>query len=544
MSKISISRITNILWSTLLGMASFLISGVMACIEILLLDNYILATLIAGGTGGFFFSIFLRKRKMIGKMTIAGLAAVPVGFWSAFTLAEGFFSISFLQVPGNIQNVIAVVLMSILCGVVFGAIVYGRKAIWLFSVVCGIVSFIFWFLAAVPKPEHWMGEWLENMTFFGKIDLTLLEIILSFGIGIGLSIGLYEMLKQRRPDFIFYRKEGIILTCCLFVLGILVLLFFLSQSPYKKGLSYEEAGTLENGILNNGWVSETEDYIFYINRYSNSHNQEELDFDNVLIRRDRDWTNRTELTESSVEEFVVDENYIYYTDESENNHLYRMNDNGGEVILVSDENIKSLTVSDGIIYYSTSDGIYKLDYINNELMKLSSSGYGLFVNKDWVYYFVNEDWKYGCSNSLSRVKIDGTEDQKLLDGINDYYIAADAIYYIREEEAPYGLFTITLYKQAFDTAEETEIVTIEHVDTAMLDGDYLYYTLFAEDEEGAYVGDGTYRINLDGTGTEMKTKVSIGHFDTIQGDWAYFPGMNNGYTDRVKLDGSVAVHLN
>ena len=65
MPKINTSKITYILWSMLLGMASFLISGVIACIVIVLLDNYILATIIAGGIGGFLLPKEYNKQDMM-----------------------------------------------------------------------------------------------------------------------------------------------------------------------------------------------------------------------------------------------------------------------------------------------------------------------------------------------------------------------------------------------------------------------------------------------------------------------------------------------
>ncbi len=46
---------------------------------------------------------------------------------------------------------------------------------------------------------HWIKVWLENLFhIFGKIDLNFLMIITGFGIGVGLSMGLYSMTKQRR----------------------------------------------------------------------------------------------------------------------------------------------------------------------------------------------------------------------------------------------------------------------------------------------------------------------------------------------------------
>lgn len=202
MSEIKNSKIVYILWSTLSGTISFLISGIIACVILLLLDTYILETIIAGGIGGVLLGIFLRKRQMIGKMTIAGFIAVPVGFWTSFVLGEALFSIPFIHAcfaNPNIPDIIAIIFMGILCGAVFGVILYGRKSIWLFSVVCGIISFPFGLLVAGMNSGHYIKTWLENLLkVFGKIDLNLLAIIISLGIGIGLSIGLYEMLKQIR----------------------------------------------------------------------------------------------------------------------------------------------------------------------------------------------------------------------------------------------------------------------------------------------------------------------------------------------------------
>ena len=60
-----------LLWSTLAGTISFFIAGVIGCIILLRLDNYILETIIAGGLGGLLLGICLGKAKMIGKMALA-----------------------------------------------------------------------------------------------------------------------------------------------------------------------------------------------------------------------------------------------------------------------------------------------------------------------------------------------------------------------------------------------------------------------------------------------------------------------------------------
>lgn len=207
MSKICNSKIACVIWSLILEKISFLISGVMACIVILRLNNYILGAIIAGGVGGLLFGLLHWKHKMIGRMTITGLIAVPIGLLGSFALVEGLvggFGLLFPSVAAYFENssiadIIAIILMGIIFGVIFGATAYGRKSIRLFSAACGAVSIPIGFLVGSMNSGYWVKVWLENLFhIFGKIDLNFLMIITGFGIGLGLSMGLYSMAKQRR----------------------------------------------------------------------------------------------------------------------------------------------------------------------------------------------------------------------------------------------------------------------------------------------------------------------------------------------------------
>lgn len=197
MSKINTSKIAYILRSMLLGMASFLVSGVIASIVILFLDNYILATIIAGGIGGFLLGILLRMRQKIKRMAIAGIIAVPIGLIISFFLVEGFGSLfpsigAYFE-NSNIPDISAIILIGITFGAVFGLIIYGRKSIWLFSVICGTISIPSALLVGAMNSEYGINVWLANLLdVLGKIDLNFISIIFSLGIGIGLSIGIYN----------------------------------------------------------------------------------------------------------------------------------------------------------------------------------------------------------------------------------------------------------------------------------------------------------------------------------------------------------------
>lgn len=209
MSKIKDSVVLSVIWSLILGKVSFLISGVIACIIIMKFDNYILGTVAAGGIGGLILGLFHWKYKMIGKMTIAGIIAVPVGLLGSFVIAEGivgglaFLYPSFPEYFGKtgIADVIAIIFMGIFFGMIFGAIVYGRKSIVLFTIVCGAVSIATGLLVRAMNLGNPIKELLGNMfQIFGKIDLNLLVIIAGFGAGIGLSIGLLNVIEHKRSN--------------------------------------------------------------------------------------------------------------------------------------------------------------------------------------------------------------------------------------------------------------------------------------------------------------------------------------------------------
>ncbi len=196
MSNNSLSNITTILWPMLAGIIAFLISGILSDLWIMLLNDYIFGSLIAGAIGGFLLGVLLRKRYKIGKMTIAGVVAVPVGFWTSFALGYVISEIPVIANSNVPADFWAVILMGAMVGSLFGAIIYGRKSIWIFaavgSVLCiGLGSFV------VARNQ---GRFDNLFSSLGIPCPDMLPFILAFGIGIGLSIGLYEMLKQRRTD--------------------------------------------------------------------------------------------------------------------------------------------------------------------------------------------------------------------------------------------------------------------------------------------------------------------------------------------------------
>lgn len=313
------------------------------------------------------------------------------------------------------------------------------------------------------------------------------------------------------------------------VMFILSALGIISDFKVKETLTAEEAGTLKDGVLNNGWITETEEFVLYIDpgvgeMYPGSPVGN-------LIRRNRDWTGRVELTDNPISYFMVSGEWIYYTDASDNDQLYRMKEDGSEKELVIAETVYACAISGDSVYYTTIEGLYRSELDGAKQMEIQSKGGTPTVVGDWVYY-ADEN------RSLWRIKTDGSMDQQLLSDCEDYYLTEDSIYYIAlsgtEDES---LFTLMLHQMESADAKTSEIITIEAVVTAQLNGGYLYYQL---GKGKGRLEKGLYRVNLDGSGTERVNDIMIWQLDHVLGDWMYIL-QYSGERYRIKLDGSAAV---
>lgn len=313
------------------------------------------------------------------------------------------------------------------------------------------------------------------------------------------------------------------------VMFILSALGITSDFKVKETLTMEEAGVLENGVLNNGWVAETQEYIFYIDPGAGEMSPGSPV--GSLIRRNRDWSGRVELTDTPVSYLSVTEDWVYYSDRADNSHLYRMKADGTEKSLVISETVYACTIAEHAMYYTTLAGLFRSDLDGATQTQLQTEGGVPTIVGDWVYYAEDKQ-------SLSRIKTDGSMNQQLLSDYEDYYLNEESIYYIMlTETKDESLFTLALNQMKDADIESTEILVVEDVVTAQLDGGYLYYQLGKG--EGR-LEKGLYRVNLDGSGTERVNDITIWQLDHILGDWMYIL-QYSGEHYRIKLDGSAAV---
>lgn len=98
---------------------------------------------------------------------------------------------------------------------------------------------------------------------------------------------------------------GLVILAVVAVIFVMSALGFNRDFKVKETLTAAEAGTVESGILNNGWIAETEQFVFYIDPDSGEMSPGAPK--GKLIRRNRDWTGRMELTDKPVSYFMVSE---------------------------------------------------------------------------------------------------------------------------------------------------------------------------------------------------------------------------------------------
>lgn len=299
----------------------------------------------------------------------------------------------------------------------------------------------------------------------------------------------------------------------------------------KDKLTEEQAGPPLEIPINNGRISEAGDYIFYIEPESETMPGDHLI--GKLIRRNRDWTNRTELTTTMVSYFMIHNDLIYYSDALQKDYLYSMKLDGSDIAPVIEKSVYACAIEGDDIYYSTIDGMFKSKLGDKESTKLQSKGGYPDIKGDFIYYIDSQ-------NSLYRVNKDGTNDEKLVDGINSCYIGDDTIYYTQLTQKTEGFgYELKLVSCKLDGSNEKEIKTLDNVAQALFSEGSLYCQLLKDDGR---VEKGIYRVGLDGSDPERMNKAIMWSWDYILGDWAYAL-QYSGDRYRIKLDDDIAVRF-
>ncbi len=185
-------------------------------------------------------------------------------------------------------------------------------------------------------------------------------------------------------------------------------------------------GNHNGNLLNDGIAAFDDDNIYYVND-----NQTKL-YKRVRTTQDE----KLLLEDEKITQLNVNDNYIFYLD-SDGNIIRLDLDGNNKELIFENKSIsfqRTCIVSNGSIYYAQCDefqkGIssltsMKLDGTQEQVLSEQCNGYASKYD-DWLYYGSSED------GSIWKIRSDGEENQKIIDGrITHFLVEDDTIYYVK-----------------------------------------------------------------------------------------------------------------
>lgn len=181
----------------LLGILAFLIGSLVGNIPVVYAENFIFALPLAGGIGALLLGFFIKFNHKLWRMTLSGFIGLPLGLVASFALIEGVGSlipsIGLSLEDTIVPDILVETIMGLVFGLISAAIIYGRKAIGLFAVVCGLGGIPGGIAVGFMNTNMHFKTQLANMAEpFSKLDYNLMAMYATMGLGFGLAIALYN----------------------------------------------------------------------------------------------------------------------------------------------------------------------------------------------------------------------------------------------------------------------------------------------------------------------------------------------------------------
>lgn len=128
---------------------------------------------------------------------------------------------------------------------------------------------------------------------------------------------------------------------------------------------------------------------------------------NGIYRMNTDGSDKQIVIQEKCNMLSVEDAFIYFVASSDSS-LYRVKTNGtGRQKL--HEKVKTFNLSSGLIYFSTNDGLFKMNYNGDFISKLSNDPTNkINIASDWLYYLNSND-----GNRLYRIRPNGTDKQSI-----------------------------------------------------------------------------------------------------------------------------------
>ena len=245
---------------------------------------------------------------------------------------------------------------------------------------------------------------------------------------------------------------------------------------------------------------------------------------------------KTSLGETNVKDINVVGEWLYYVKmndsaESMETYMYRMKTDGTDKQQIGStqcDYFATFIVVGETIYFSNFEDdscLYSMKTDGSEIKKLNDvKTYRQCIDGEWIFYIhpVVDEETGESNNQLRKIKIDGTEDMLLQDGVGNDALAHEGwVYYTS------ALSNLQLQKIKYDGSEQTKLTDFG-VSSLNIKDQILYYIKLEE----ALL----YSMELEGGETKQLTQTNSNGV-LIAGDWIYTM-QNGGRLYRLKLDGT------
>lgn len=280
-----------------------------------------------------------------------------------------------------------------------------------------------------------------------------------------------------------------IVICLLVIMSLFITACGTDEENNTEGTSNEtgffgdKQEEVEDNVLEGSYIVKQGDWIYYA-------------LDCNIYKCKEDGSEKTHLATNynllfgkrRIETLVVVDDYIYYGDGC----LNVVKTDGSEQQVLVEDDCTGIYVVDGCVYYGNE---YKIQVGSTEVEQFyESKTVGVLeISNKWIFFTeLNED---GVFDSISRMKLDGSERQDIYDGlVRKMEVSGEWIYFVNERDQ-------SLYRMKTDGSDLQTVVETPagYFGSFDIKDEWIYFTRSAS----------LHKVKIDGTEQEMLYYTSM-----------------------------------
>ena len=232
---------------------------------------------------------------------------------------------------------------------------------------------------------------------------------------------------------------------------------------------------------------------------------------------------------------AIQDDWVYYINENNDNKLYKTKTDGSKSQKISDERATEISILHDKIYYISRyfgddiEGIYSMNTDGSDKKRLIDDRSGwLNVTEDRIYYiYWDRNYRGGRSkdtddSKIYSIKLDGTDRQKHNDDQTTWLnVIGDDIYYQKYDNGDYKLYCMKA-----DNSKK-KILSKKDISSIIIFDNRIYYSGYGNYDIN---NNGLFSMKLNGTNVKKITDDASGKFN-ISGDRIYYITSENGYSE-------------